>query len=103
MHDARLDDRFREDRLNRVREAFEAIDAADQDVLDAAVLEVGQHLHPKLGALGLLKPHPQHLALTVHGDRHRQVAGLALHRPAVADLEHQRVEEHDGVDVLQRA
>ncbi len=40
MHDARLDDRFREDRLNRVREAFEAIDAADQDVLDAAVLEV---------------------------------------------------------------
>ena len=35
-------------------------------------------------------------------DRQREVAGLALHRAAVADLQHQRVEEHDRVDVIQR-
>ena len=32
----------------------------------------------------------------------REVAGAALHRPALADLQHQRVEEDDRVDVLQR-
>ena len=64
--------------------------------------QVVEDLHPELRALGLLKPHPEHLALTVHGDRQRQVAGLALHRPAVADLEHERVKEQDRVKVIQR-
>ena len=35
-------------------------------------------------------------------DPQREVARAALHAAAVADLEHQRVEEHDRVDVLQR-
>ena len=50
-----------------------------------------------------LKPQAEHVALTVHADRQRQVARLALDRAAVADLQHQRVEEHDRVDVIQRA
>ncbi len=36
---------------------FEAVDAADQDVLDAALFEVGEDLHPELRALVGLKPH----------------------------------------------
>jgi hypothetical protein len=39
-----------EDRLDRLRQACEAVDAADQDVAHAALLELGQHLHPELGA-----------------------------------------------------
>ena len=35
-------------------------------------------------------------------DAEREVAGPALHRAALADLEHQRVEEDDRVDVVQR-
>ena len=75
---------------------------ADQDVLDAALLQIGQDLHPELGALVGLKPHAEHFALAVQVDRQRQIARPALHAAAVTDLQHERVEEHDGVDVIQR-
>ena len=65
-------------------------------------LELGQHLHPELGALAVLKPHAEHVAVAVDGDAQGEVAGLALDRAALADLEHQRVEEHDRVDILKR-
>jgi hypothetical protein len=58
MHDAGLHPRLWERGLDRFGEAFEAVDAGDQDVLDAALLEIGQDLQPELRALGLLKPHP---------------------------------------------
>jgi hypothetical protein len=38
MHDARLDCGVGEDRFDRLREALEAVDSADQDVSDAALL-----------------------------------------------------------------
>src|SRR6266511_489630 len=38
-----------------------AADAIDQDVLDAALLELAEDLHPELGALGLLEPQPEHI------------------------------------------
>ena len=101
MNDAGLDRGLRVDRLDRLREPFQPVNAADQDVLHTALLEVGQHLHPELRALIGLEPHPQHVTLTVHADRQRQIARLPLHAAAVADLQHQRVEEHDRVDVLQ--
>jgi hypothetical protein len=102
VHDARLHRGFGEDRLDRLGDAFEPVHAADQDVAHAALLELGEHLHPELGALGLLKPHPQHVTLAVDGQAQRQVAGAALHAAALADLEHQRVEEDHRIDVLQR-
>src|SRR4051794_5692357 len=37
VNDARLNDRLGEGRLDRLREALEAVDAADQTVLDAAL------------------------------------------------------------------
>ena len=82
---------LREQRLDRFREPFETIDTRDQDLLDAALLEIGEDLHPELRALVGLKPHPEDLTLAVHRDRHREVAGLALHAAAVADLEYERV------------
>ena len=59
-------------------------------------------LHPELRALGVLEPHAEHVAVAVHRDRQREVAGLALRRAAITDLLHQRVEEHDRVDVVQQ-
>ena len=90
------------DGLDRLGEPLQPVDAADQDVADSTGLELGQHLHPELGALVVLEPHAEHLALTVHRDRQGQVAGLALHRAAVTDLQHQCIEEHDRVDVVER-
>jgi len=101
MDDARLHDRLGEDRLDRLREPFEPVDAADQDVLHAALLELREDLHPELRALGLLEPHPQDVAITVHRDPEREVARAALNAAALTDLQHQAVQKHDRVDVIQ--
>jgi hypothetical protein len=42
---------LREDGQGRVGEPGQPVDAADQHVLDAALLEVGQDLKPELSAL----------------------------------------------------
>jgi hypothetical protein len=103
VHDARLHRGQREDRLDRLGEPLKAIHAADQDVFDATVAQLAEDLHPELGALGVLKPHAEHVAVPVDPDPQRQIARAALHRPAVADLEHHAVQEHDRVEVLKRA
>ena len=102
VNDARLHHGLREDRLDRLGEPFEPVDAGDQDVLHTALLEIGQHLHPELRALGLLKPHAEHVAVPVDADPQGEIAGAALHAAALADLEHQAVEEDHRVDVVQR-
>ncbi len=102
VNDAGLHGRLREDRLDCLGEAGQAVHAADQDVLDAALLQIAEYLHPELGALGLLEPHAEHVALAVDPHPEREVASLALHRAALLDLQHERVEEHDRVDIIKR-
>ena len=80
VHDAGLHRGGGKHRFDRLREAGETVDAADQDVSEAAVAQLVEDLHPELRALGVLKPQPEHLAGAVHPDRHRQVARLALQR-----------------------
>ena len=73
MNNTRLHDGLGEDRLDRLREPLQAVDAADQDVLHAALLEIGEDLHPELRALGLLKPHPEHVAVALDGHAQGEV------------------------------
>ena len=94
---------MREDGLDRLGEPGQAVDAADQHVLDAAVVQVVEHRQPELGALGLLPPDPEHLALALDGRADRQVAGPGSDRAVLTDLHHQAVEPHDRIDTLQRA
>ncbi len=103
MNDACLDDRVGPRGLDRLRKAGQAVDAADQDVADAAALELGENAEPELCALGLLEPDPENFALAGHVDADREVARHVLDRFAVADLDDQRVEVHDRVDRVQRA
>lgn len=49
MHDARLDSRLGEGRVDRIRKAFETIHYGDQDVFDAAIAQVVHHREPELG------------------------------------------------------
>src|SRR5436190_16381312 len=95
MDDAGLHPRLREGRLDRLREALEAVDAADQDVLDAAAPEVVARRQPELRALGLLPPDPQDLALAVAVDAEREVAGQVADRAVLADAGLHRVEVGD--------
>ena len=80
MHDAGLDGRLGEDRLDRLGEALQPVDAADQDVPDAALLQIGEDLHPELRALGLLEPHPEHVAVAVERDAQGEVAARGAAR-----------------------
>ena len=90
------------DGLDRLGEALEAVDAGDQDVLDAAAVQVVEDRQPELRALGLLPPDPEHLALAVAGDAQREVAGEVLDRAVLADLDEHRVEVDDRIDRIQR-
>jgi hypothetical protein len=102
MNNARLHDGGRIDRLDRLREALQPVDAAEQDVVDAALPELVEDLHPELRALGLLEPHPEYVALPLDRDAEREVTGASLHRAALANLEDERVEEDHRVDVIER-
>src|ERR1700683_4925820 len=82
--------------------SLQPVDAGDEDVVDAALLEGGEDLHPELRALAGLEPRAEHFALSIHPDRHCQITGSSLHAAAIADRQHQRVEEHDWVDILER-
>jgi hypothetical protein len=63
---------------------LQPVDAADQDVLHAALLEVGEDLRPELRALVGLKPHAEHLTLAVHIDRQPSAAIREPQPPAVS-------------------
>ena len=103
VDDAGLHPRLREDGLDRLGEPGQPVDAGHEDVGDAAVLQIVEDGQPELGALGLLPPDPEHLALALDADADRQVARARAHRAVLADLDHQRVEVDDRVDGLQRS
>src|SRR3954452_8475197 len=65
----------------------------------ARVVEGGE---PELGALGLLPPDPEDLAVALDGDPDRQVAGAGADRAVLADLDHRAVEVGDRIDGVQR-
>jgi len=81
MDDAGLNDRAREDRLDRFREAFQAVDNGDENVADAAVPELVHHLEPELGALGVLDPEAEHVLGPVGGDAQRNIDRLVANEP----------------------
>ena len=53
------------DGLDRFGEAGQAVDAGDQDVNDAAAVEVVEDGEPELRALGVLPPEPERFAIAV--------------------------------------
>ena len=60
-------------RRQRLGHALQAIGDRDQDVAHAAGLQVVEHLHPELGALGVLDPQAQDVARAV--GQHAQAPG----------------------------
>jgi len=99
---AGLNDCQRPNRLDRLRKAFDAVAPDDAGVLDAMVLDLGQHLQLVLGALttGADSP-PGDVALTIHGQPDECVDGL-VRDLAVAALHGDRVHEDHRIHAIQR-
>ncbi len=56
MDHARLDGRELPCRSDRLRQALQAITDGDADIVDAAVLDLGEHAQPELRALAAASP-----------------------------------------------
>src|SRR5271166_3241563 len=102
VHNAGLQRGRGEHRAQRLRHPFQAVGHRNQNVVDAADLEVIEHLHPELGPFGSLDPNPRNVARAVPLHAERQIHRLVAHHPVFADLHPQRVEEHHRIDRLQR-
>jgi site-specific DNA recombinase len=102
VDDAGLDLGLREHGGDRVGEAFQAIHDRDEDVVDTTILQLGHHPQPELRPLGLLDPQPQDLLAAVGANAEGKVDRLVADRALVADLHPQRIEEHQGIDCLER-
>ena len=74
------------ERVDRFREALQPIDDGDQDVSDAAVLELVHDPEPEFDALGLLDPDAEHLLRAVRLDAQRDGYGLVPNEALVADF-----------------
>ena len=102
MDDARLNDRLREHRGDRLGEALEAIDDGKQDIFRAPVAKLIHHPQPEFGTLILLKPQAEHLFAAIGADTQRNVDRLIADHALVADLDPDRVEENERVDRIER-
>src|SRR6266567_3260994 len=92
----------REDGVDRLRKAAEAVGADEEHVLDAAVAQLGQDARPEAGALGLLDPEAEAVTLAVERDADRDVDGLLADDLLVADRDLHRVQVDDDVQLLER-
>src|SRR5665213_2562691 len=79
-----------------------AIDDRDQDIANAAILELIHHPEPELGALCLLDPDAEDLLGTIGQDAERDVHRLVAHEPLVADFDADRVEEDQRIAGVER-
>jgi hypothetical protein len=89
---------------DRVREPLQPVADDEEHVVDAAVLQLAQHLQPELRRLPTTPgagPQPEDVLVASQVDPDR-----CVERPvrdlAVADLDVDRVDEHRRVDLLQR-
>jgi hypothetical protein len=102
VDDAGLHDRAREDGSDRVREALEAVDHGEDDVVDTAVLELVHNAQPELGAFGLLDPDAQNVLVTLAIERQGEIDSLVLDHTLVADFDPQSIEEDHRIDRIER-
>ena len=76
VNDAALDGGLREDGLDRLLEAGEAVDTGHEDVLDPTRLQVADHAQPEVGALATVaQPVTQHVALSLQVDAQHDITG----------------------------
>src|SRR5690554_3014846 len=103
MNDAVLDFSPGVKAFNRLREAFKAVDTGNQDVLDAAVMQIGEDAEPVMGAflIGQVKTEQLLLALDIQAEN--GVNGLADIAAMLFDLVVNGIEPDNRIDGIQIA
>jgi len=97
-----LDDRERREVVDRLDQTAQAVADEEQDVVDAAIPDLAQHLVPVLGALAAVAdPEAEDLPRPVDGDPDDGVEG-PVGDLAVADLDLDRVDDNHWVDRVER-
>jgi hypothetical protein len=64
---------------------LQAVDNGNQDVADAAGLQLVHHLEPEFGALGRLDPEPENVLRSIGCDAKREIDSLVADKALVAD------------------
>lgn len=74
VDDALLDHRLLPSRVDRLRETLQPVTDRDEHVLDAPVLQLGEHLQPEPRTLlTITGPDAEDVAFPVHGDAHHDI------------------------------
>ncbi|ESZ68224.1 hypothetical protein X726_32400 [Mesorhizobium sp. L103C105A0] len=102
VHDAGLDDGLGKDGVDRLGKALQSVDDGDQDIADAAALQLVHDAQPELGALGLLDPDAKNLLRAIGQDAERNVYGLVPDEALVPDLDPDRLEKDERVADVER-
>ena len=99
MNQAGLDRGDREHRRDTVGQALEPVTYQEEHITHAAVLDLSQHREPELRRLpaAAAGPQAQHVTAALQVDPDRGIEGLVADL-AVADLDHDRVDEHGRID-----
>jgi hypothetical protein len=64
------------DSLNGLRKSLQAIDAGNEDILNASIFQLRDHLQPELRAFRLGNPQAKHFLLSGQVESNRQIDGL---------------------------
>ncbi len=103
MDHAGLDGGAGPDGLDRVRQALEPVADQHEDVVDTAILDLGEDVHPVLGALAAVAgPQPEDVPPALDSDRQGHVNGPVGYRP-VTDLHVDSVNKDHGIDGVERS
>lgn len=102
MHDAELHLGLGEDALDSLGKTREVVDASDEDVVYAAILEVRQDLKPELGSLVFAHVEAEEVFVAFLIQPDDAVDGLGDHAALVAYLVVDGIEPHERIDRLQR-
>src|SRR3546814_13416266 len=100
MHYTSLNNGLGEHGVDGVREALQAIDDRDQDIGDAAVLELVHDAHPELCAFGLLDPDPEDFLGPVGQYAACDISGFVADEAFVADFDSDRLAAQDRKSVV---
>src|SRR5664279_1757831 len=101
MHDAGLNHGLGKDGRDRLGESFETVDDGDQDVVDAAQLQLVHHLEPEFGAFGLLDPKPKNVFVARRIEPERDVDRLVFDHAFVAYFDPERVKKYHWVNRIE--